>query len=239
VVTSYLLDGDEEVAEYSDATLMRRYVDGPTIDDRIAHVEGSATLNPPKTYYHVDHHGSVVAVTDAAGNVSQRMSYDEYGNFGANSSDGGEAFRYTGRRYDIETGLYYYRARYYSPRLGRFLQADPVGYEADLDLYSYGGNDPLDRVDPSGKYDDAMGNYYPGTEELPGDFNPLEHPVATAGVLGATIAAPVCLAGGCEALAGADLLAGAQRSGRVWGLIQKLFGSSEKAEDQVGGAHGM
>jgi RHS repeat-associated protein len=62
----------------------------------------------------------------------------------------GEQFRYTGRRLDPETGLYYYRARYYSPVLGRFLQTDPVGYGPDLDLYTYVGNDPLDKNDPSG-----------------------------------------------------------------------------------------
>lgn len=148
--TAYLLDGDEEIAEYSGATLLRRYVDGSDVDDRIAHVEGSAISSPSKTYYHVNHQGSVIDVTDAAGNASQSMSYDEYGNLSTGSSATGEQFRYTGRRYDPETGLYYYRARYYAPQLGRFLQTDPVGYKDDLNLYSYVRNDPLDRSDASG-----------------------------------------------------------------------------------------
>src|SRR6202042_3810233 len=62
----------------------------------------------------------------------------------------GEAFRYTGRRFDTETGLYYYRARYYSPLLGRFLHSDPIGYKPDLNLYTYVGNYLLDKTDPSG-----------------------------------------------------------------------------------------
>jgi RHS repeat-associated protein len=57
---------------------------------------------------------------------------------------------FAGRRFDIEIGLYYNRARYYNPFTGRFLQADPIGYEAGLNLYAYCGNNSLNRVDPSG-----------------------------------------------------------------------------------------
>jgi RHS repeat-associated protein len=59
-------------------------------------------------------------------------------------------FKYTGRRLDPETGLYYYRARYYSASLGRFLQADPIGYGDDMNMYAYVGGDPVNATDPSG-----------------------------------------------------------------------------------------
>jgi RHS repeat-associated protein len=124
VVTQYLLDGDEEIAEYDGSgNLLRRYVTGPATDDRIAQVDSSDN----KTYFHVDHHGSVLAMTDPTGAITQQMSYDEYGNLSSGSVTTGQPFRYTGRRFDPETGLYYYRARYYSPVLGRFLQTDPAG----------------------------------------------------------------------------------------------------------------
>ncbi|WP_417494796.1 RHS repeat-associated core domain-containing protein [Maricaulis sp.] len=63
----------------------------------------------------------------------------------------GNPFRYTGRRYDAESGLYYYRARYYWPQIGRFLETDPVGYADQMNLYAYVGNSPLMATDPSGE----------------------------------------------------------------------------------------
>jgi RHS repeat-associated protein len=116
-----------------------------------------------KYYYHANNLYSVAALTDQAGAVVERYSYTAYGKpTFHNPTTGvplspqptgsalGNPYLYTGRRLDAETGLYYYRARYYDPDLGRFLGRDPIGYEGGINLYEYVGDRPLVKTDPSG-----------------------------------------------------------------------------------------
>jgi len=102
-------------------------------------------------YYHFDGLGSVAALSDVNNVIVERYSYDVFGEPNRESSLN-NPYLFTGRRYDIETGLYYYRARYYKTDIGRFLQADPIGYAGGLNLYAYCGNNPVNWIDPFGLF---------------------------------------------------------------------------------------
>jgi RHS repeat-associated protein len=102
-------------------------------------------------YYHFDGFGSVVALSGESRYIVKRYSYDVFGkpNTTPTPYDFGMCM-FTGRQYDSETGLYYYRARYYNPYIGRFLQTDPIGYKGGLNLYTYCKNNPINLIDPLG-----------------------------------------------------------------------------------------
>lgn len=145
----FLYDGDQLVAEFNGTSgvLLRRYVQGPSGDDPVLWYEGTSVSSASRRSLQADYKGSIQSVANASGNVLAINRYDEYG---APSADNLGTLQYTGQAWLTEVGLYYYKARMYNPRLGRFMQTDPIGYKDDLDLYAYVGNDPLDRGDPTG-----------------------------------------------------------------------------------------
>ncbi len=143
--TQFLYDGPHIVAEYGSGAVQRRYVDGPGADEPIVWYTGSGTSS--RAWLLQDERGSVLAGADSSGNVSWTNSYDEYGQPGSSNTG---RFQYTGQAWIPEAGAYDYKARVYLPSIGRFLQSDPMGYAAGMNIYAYGDDNPIDKFDPSG-----------------------------------------------------------------------------------------
>ena len=179
--TRYIYSGWQRLADYNGTTgaLQNRYVYGTSLDEMLIQVTSAGVL----TFFHRNHQGTPIARTSNAGAVSNQY---KIGSFGETSSLTNTTFGYNGQRYDSETGLYYYKRRYYNPTIGRFLQPDPIGYDlkvdgscgcvcvtacegteaSQLNLYTYVRNTPLNLNDPFGlsPMDGTMGNLSQGVK---------------------------------------------------------------------------
>jgi len=170
VKKKYVYGGSQMMEEYNGTTnaLTTRYVyAGP--DEPVLQMTAAGVV----TYIDHDHHGSVIAQSGSTGAVGNKY---KYGPFGESATLTGTTFGYTGQRFDSETGLYHYKARYFLPSIGRFLQPDPVGYGAGMNLYAYCSNDGLNHTDPDGLEEDfsihgPLGVFGPGVKYVAQDRN--------------------------------------------------------------------
>ncbi|MEK4297356.1 RHS repeat domain-containing protein [Paenibacillus sp. FSL R5-0914] len=159
--TQYNYNGNGEVISETKSNGQKaNYVRG----DRLL-VKKDVTTTTTKDYYYLyNGHGDVVQILDTNGNVVNSYSYDSWGNI-TNQTEGiSNSFKYAGEIYDEETGLYYLRARYYDPSIGRFINEDTyegqINNPLSLNLYTYATNNPLMYIDPTGNWNEKLGINY-------------------------------------------------------------------------------
>jgi len=146
-ISIFAYDGDNLIEETNSAgTAVARYEPTQNIDEPLAMLRSGAT-----SYYHADGLGSVTSLSNAAGSIANTYTYDSFGKLTASTGSLVNPFQYTARESDTETGLYYYRARYYDASSGKFLSEDPLEGAGDgPNFYTYVLNNPANFVDPFG-----------------------------------------------------------------------------------------
>lgn len=145
VASQYLYDGNDVVAEIGGGAIGANYLRSLNIDEPF--IRQVSTGNE---YYHVDALGSTLALSNALGSSGITYTYEPFGKATATGGSSNSS-QYTGREND-GTGIYYYRARYYSPTVHRFISQDPLDLDGgDLNFYIYTANDPVNYTDPSGE----------------------------------------------------------------------------------------
>ena len=175
VTTKYVLDILQENANVlmetnNSGTVQNYYIYGA--DGLVSRIGADGTTTH---YYVADHRGSVVAMVNSSSsaNVTHRYQYDEFGNVLQSEEADSNPFRYVGK-YGLmyETGdLYFVRARYYDPSIGRFLSEDPIWA---TNLYPYAGNNPMGYIDPSGnKYFEAVRIYIANSKPIVNKESPI------------------------------------------------------------------
>jgi RHS repeat-associated protein len=152
--------GNQVIEERNSSdVVLKQYVWGNGIDE-LLRMDKYTGNTPTPYYFHTNDIGSTTAITDANGALVERVSYDTFGmptflNSNSeprtpNESAIGNTTLFQGREFDTELNLYNYRARYYDPIMGRFLQGDPMGFKDSMNPYQSFGNNPVNFMDPMG-----------------------------------------------------------------------------------------
>lgn len=142
--TTFFYDGVNPIQELSAGAATANLLTGLGVDEVFTRTDSSGP-----SYFLTDALGSSLALTDSTGALQTQYTYEPFGNTTSSGPASSNTFQYTGREND-GTGLYYYRARYYSPTLHRFISEDPIGLAAGVDFFTYTGNNPIDLNDPYG-----------------------------------------------------------------------------------------
>ncbi len=152
-VESYLYSGSDIIRIFKSSGVIDYYYTDKIDEPVMMKSNGSVY------YLHTDQLGSIIAITDIQGSTIEQYAYSAFGQMKIYDGSGveiqssqiGNIFGFTGREFDAESDLYYYRARYYDPNSGRFLTADPIGFDGgDANLYRYVENNPIYYIDPYG-----------------------------------------------------------------------------------------
>ncbi|VAW47644.1 Rhs family protein, partial [hydrothermal vent metagenome] len=156
VVKTYVYDQEDILLEFDATnTLKAHYIHGLGIDEAFSMRrdlnENTIIENNEKFYYHPDALGSIMDITDSTGLITQSYVYNSFGEIVQQVGALENPYTYTGREIDNESGLYYYRARYYDPSIGRFITEDPIGFDGGINFYAYVLNNPIRYRDPFGK----------------------------------------------------------------------------------------
>jgi RHS repeat-associated protein len=140
--TSFLFDDTNAVQELSGCTATANLLSGG-IDEIFTRADSTGVFTPLQ-----DSLGSTIALVDAGGNLVTQYAYDPFGNTTVSGATNANAFQYTGRENE-GNGLYFYRARFYSPILGRFVNEDPLGFAGSgTNFYAYGFDSPTNLTRP-------------------------------------------------------------------------------------------
>lgn len=141
---NYLYDGANVVTDLdSSGAVIASYAQGSGIDEPLASISSAGTA-----FFEADGLGSITSLSGMAG-ITDTYTYKAFGVTSATGTNPNR-FRYTGREWDSETGLYYYRARYYDPQIGRFISEDPTQFSEGPNFYIYVDNNAVVDVDPFG-----------------------------------------------------------------------------------------
>ena len=147
------LEGEHLEASYNGALPTARYLRGVVVDEVVNAYLYDTAGNWTNVNFHHDALTNTVGLSGHDGTVLQSTRYGAFGNVLSESLNGAfptNHLKYTGREEDADIGIYYYRARYYDPSIGRFISEDPMGFEAGVNFYAYAGNNPISANDPSG-----------------------------------------------------------------------------------------